>query len=378
MNKKLRKSGPENSLRKIFSSGAQVRQQVREITRSFLRHFESLGYKVEKPVKISSGIDDSVVFVGSGISNLKKYFINKAGKLTPDRVPTPGVVTTQRCVRTWNIDSIFDEKFQPHWGSLFINMVLITPPSRFNEASIETLDFFTKKLGLEKKELLFRVNTNDSDLYRPVIEYFDSPQFEKDTKEKDYYIHKLGRKDMQGRSYNLAIKRKEGSEYIDVGNFIFHHDLDGVPVLSEIGFGDSTILKQLCGADHVCDFRPIPGFEDVNKKYKNKFSDVMATSIELLREGLGPFGRDNRRRILKKYMRAISFFRAKCNFNLNYLRKSAERYLQNEFNEENSKVPDRLVELIKEIETRLAEKSRLSKTEKRVYQALRKHKDRCG
>ena len=62
----------------------------------FLNYFQEHSCIKHEPVKISSGIDPSVRFIGSHISVLKPYFLN-------DNIPTGGYVMSQPCIRTRNL-----------------------------------------------------------------------------------------------------------------------------------------------------------------------------------------------------------------------------------------------------------------------------------
>ena len=51
-------------------------EHMKNIINSFLNYFMDLSYQLHEPVKIHSGFDPSVHYIGSHISVLKNYLIN--------------------------------------------------------------------------------------------------------------------------------------------------------------------------------------------------------------------------------------------------------------------------------------------------------------
>jgi alanyl-tRNA synthetase len=93
-------------------SPEEAKDHVESLVSDFKDHYDSLGYTEVPSVKITSGIDPTVRFIGSHISVFKPY-------LDEDRVPSSGVYTRQDCLRTRNVEKLLDDSYFPNWGSYF-------------------------------------------------------------------------------------------------------------------------------------------------------------------------------------------------------------------------------------------------------------------
>src|SRR5437879_3092457 len=107
----------------------------------FKDHYTSLGYHEKLPVNITSGIDPTVLFIGSGISILKPNILEGT-------ISAPGIFIVQNCLRTHNTKWLLNEDRPLVWGSYFTNVVLVAPSERLREACYETFDFFEKRLNI--------------------------------------------------------------------------------------------------------------------------------------------------------------------------------------------------------------------------------------
>lgn len=341
----------------------KAREHVQQFIYLFKQHFLELGYKEEKPLSISSDFDSSVVFIGSGISVLKP-------RLFKGRLPSPGYVIAQDCVRTHNVNKLLDDDYDPMWGSYFTNLLLVSPPGRLQSASNETFDFFEKGLDISSENMLIRINSSDKDLIEICTQRYGKNILEVDTKEPNYYTHKIGVEGVNGRSFNLALRRSGSDEFFDIGNFIIH-DYKQKRFFTEIGFGVSTILKELYDLDHVQDCNPVVGLNIDNESLRRKFEDSIITCVVLFREGLRPFTRDNKDRILKQYLRAISYFRAKSDMNIANLTNVISDFEKQEFPESSLQITPVMIESLNTIEKDLIRKKKLSHTERMIVDALK-------
>ncbi|KKP58012.1 MAG: hypothetical protein UR60_C0002G0016 [Candidatus Moranbacteria bacterium GW2011_GWF2_34_56] len=329
-------------------SAEDAKKHVETIINDFGDHFGSLGYREEEPVLISSGVDSTVRFVGSPISVLKPYFIE-------GKIPNPGIFMHQDCIRTKNINKLLDDDFNPAWGSYFPNMGAITGPERIHEGCMEAFDFFEKKLSVSKKNILIRVSSTDQDLLGICRKRFEENNLEIDKKSLSYYRHKLGIDGVWGRNCNIALRNFDGNGFSDVGNLIIIEN-ESSQLCLEISIGPSTSLKQMHGLDHVQDCTPVVGLELIDKKYRRKLEDAIVTSTVLFREGLRPFGQNARNRILKKYIKAISYFRIKCDLTTDELPIVISNFEKREFGEVDELVSPVMVEFIKFFEKDLLNK----------------------
>lgn len=340
----------------------KAKQYIDWIVNNFKEHFSSLNYREEPSVPISSGLDPSVRFIGSPISVFKPYLVS-------EQVPRPGVFMRQDCIRTKNLDKLLDDNFLPVWGSYFPNMGAITPPECASDGCNEAFDFFEKKLEISPDNILIRINSTDQDLLDICHRRYKNVNLEIDSKKFDYYRHKLGIEGFGGRNCNIALRNSDGEGFSDVANLIIIEN-NGRPVGLEISIGVTTILKELHGLDHVQDGVPVGGLRSVDEKFRRKFEDAIVTSSVLFHEGLRPLGQHNRNRILKKYVQALSYFRAKCGIQIDDLRKIVIEFEEREFPGMDERVSAVLVDFMTAFENELSHKKDLTPDQYKIKQAL--------
>lgn len=340
----------------------EARCCVEKIINDFKGKFSSCGYKEEASVPISSGIDPTVRFIGSQISILKPYFMEK-------RVPSPGVFMQQNCLRTKNLDNLLDDDFRPNWGSYFPNLGAITPPERIVEGCGETFDFFENNLGVSQDNILIRINSLDEDLMKICRQRYGEKNLEIDSKKIDYYKHKFGEKGIGGRNCNIALRNSDGSGFSDVANLIIIED-DNSKLCLEISIGVSTTLKQIYGLDHVQDCTPVIGLSSIDENFRRKFEDSVITSTVLFREGLRPLGDHNRNRILKKYIQAMSYFRSKCNMSFEELGEVIKKFEEMEFIKNEECIAEVMMDYLKAFENELLHKKNFTEDQQKIKKEL--------
>ena len=340
----------------------RAKQYIDWIVNNFKEHFSSLDYKEGQSVPISSGVDPSVRFIGSPISVFKPRLVNR-------QIPYPGIFMRQDCIRTKNSDKLLNDDFLPAWGSYFPNMGAITPPERISDGCNEAFDFFEKKLGISRENILIRINSQDGDLLDICRGRYKDTNLEVDSRKIDYYRHKLGIEGFGGRNCNIALRGSSGEGFSDVANLIVIED-KGSPVCLEISIGTTTILKELYGLDHVQDGVPVEGLRFADEKFRRKFEDAIVTSSVLFHEGLRPLGQQNRNRILKKYVQSLSYFRAKCDIQITDLSKIINEFEEREFSSTNERVTDILINYIIAFENELEGKKELTPDQDKIKLAL--------
>jgi len=341
----------------------EAKQRVEALIADFKNYYSSLGYKEEPPVSISSGVDPTVRFIGSHISVLKPYLVE-------NRVPSPGLFMRQDCIRTQNADRLLDDDYHPNWGSYFPSIGAITPPERLSESCNEAFDFFEKQLGISIENILVRINSSDADLLK-ACEQRSGLAIEKDSRKPEYYKHKIGIEGIKGRSFNIALRDHDGRGFSDVGNIIIFEDAQKQLVV-ETALGSTTILKQLYGLDHVQDCTPVIGLDGIkNEAIRRKFEDAIITSTALYQDGLRPFGQHNRNRILKQYVRSLSYFRAKSGISIDGLTQIISAFEQREFlnpQEQNAEV---IAEFVRAFENDVFARKDLTEDEKKIKKSLK-------
>lgn len=339
-----------------------AKERVESLVANFKDYYSSLGYKEEPSVQISSGVDPTVRFIGSHISVFKPY-------LSKNDVPDPGIFMRQNCVRTRNADKLLDDDYFPNWGSYFPSIGAITPPERLNEACNETFIFFEKQLAISPKNLLIRVSLVDTDLIDACKKRYGECNLEIDSRKPEYYRHNIGMEGICGRNFNIALRNPNGEGFTDIGNIILLEDARkqlGV----EIALGSTVILKQLHGLDHVQDCTPVVGLNVENENIRRKFEDAIITSVALYCEGLRPFGQNTRNRILRQYVRSLSYFRVKSRINIDNLFQIISNFEKREFPESTDHIASVVIEFVKAFENELLVKKSLTSDDKKIKEQL--------
>jgi len=339
-----------------------AKDHVESLVTDFKDYYSLLGYKEEPPVQISSGVDPTVRFIGSHISVFKPY-------LGENNVPTPGIFMRQNCLRTRNADKLLDDDYFPSWGSYFPSIGAITPPERLDEACDETFNFFEKRLAISPENLLIRISSADTDLIDACKKRYGESNLEIDSRKPEYYRHNIGMEGVRGRNFNIALRNPKAEGFADIGNIIILEDAQkqlGV----EIALGSTTILKQLYGLDHVQDCTPVIGLNVENETIRRKFEDAIITSAVLCREGLRPFGQNNRNRILKQYVRSLSYFRAKSSTNIETLSQIVANFEKREFPESADQTAVIIIEFVQAFENELLTKKNLTDDDKKIKESL--------
>jgi hypothetical protein len=216
----------------------------------------------------------------------------------------------QDCIRTHNIKKPIDDSAEIKWGSHFPSLGSMVRYEKLNQIILDTVDFLTNELRVSKSELKILLSSKDADLFNALQDSLQNEiTVELDSKPLNYYRHKLGIEGVFGRNFNIAIKNKETGIFADVGNIIVVEDKEkklGV----ELALGVTTILKELNNLSHIMDNYPIKisdDLENFDEISSRKLEDSIVVATTLFREGLRPFGSDNRNRILKTYLKSMLY-----------------------------------------------------------------------
>lgn len=341
----------------------QAREHLESLKEDFKEFYSSHGYKEHPSVKITSGVDPTVRFIGSHISVYKPYLVE-------DSVPNPGYFMSQDCVRTRNADRLLDDDYFPNWGSYFPSLGTIAHPERLDEVCEEVFDFFEQKLKIAKENIRIRINSNDADLVESCLKHYGEENLERDTKPAKYYQHKLGLEGIGGRNFNVALRDSGTDTFSDVGNVIILENSEKKLGI-EFALGSTTTLKQLYGLDHILDCTPVTGLKCENEALRRKFEDAVITSTVLFREGLRPLGQHNRNRILKQYVRSLSYFRSKTGMSIEELSGIISNFESRELSSSKEDACSKTIgEYVQAYENELRRKKDRNQEEEKILQAL--------
>ena len=205
------------------------------IKKLFTDYFSSLGYQEHTPVPIISLNDRSVCFTGSTTNVFKPYIINNS------LVPPNGFFLVQRCLRTQNAASFFDDKSFPEWGSYFTEIGLITLPDKLSKIIEDSLKYLASILGIESERIILRVSSQDKDLLECVKN--TNLVIEIDGLPLRYYRHKYGLEMFLGRNFNFGLKNVQTGIIKDIGNIVVA-EKENSKIAIEMGFGVSTLLAR--------------------------------------------------------------------------------------------------------------------------------------
>jgi len=332
-----------------------------KMVEEFKDYFSNKNYSEIDPVKISSGVDKSVRFIGSHVSPMKPYFLN-------DDIPENGLMMSQPCLRTRNQAKLFDDTYIPKWGSYFESMGVLVKPEQKQKLFYESLDYLLNTVKIPPEKLVLRINNNDEDLYEMVQEFKDKIDIEENAMPEKYYQHKIGVNGVSGRNFNYSLKTENGLS--DIGNFIYlENEKEGLGV--ELALGTSTILKEYLNLEHVNSANPVVPIEKIDSEFKYKFEDTIITSVTLLSEGLRPGGKENKSRILRSYIRGIIYFKNKLELSINDVLGFIKNY------ENSQKINNEASEFLKDYlqieELEIQTKTELSSEEKEVYSSINKN-----
>ena len=352
-----------NIFGRIKFSYIDARKHVQNITEQFKTFYASQGYTEHQPVAISSGIDPTVRFVGSHISVFKPY-------ITEGKIPIPGYFMRQDCIRTQNVKRLLDQSYSPKWGSFFPSLGVISRPERLELVCEEVFNFLRVELRVSDNLIRFRVNSNDNDLLKACCSICKPRNIEKDTRKPEYYRHEYGIDGVWGRSFNIAL-RDDNDAFIfsDIGNVIIIEKQEGMLGI-EVALGASTILKQLYSLEHVNDCHSVPDLKYCDTSMRRRFEDAIIVSVVLFREGLRPNASDNKCRILRSYVRSLSYFRAKAGMSIDGIAEMLFCFESLEFPDSEQKISGDIVNYLIGYESNLAQNKTHTPEDKHIWEAL--------
>lgn len=333
-------------------------QGIRNISEFFLSFYNGLGYQKIDSVQVSTGVDPTVRFIGSHISVMKPWLVDK-------EIPEGGICMVQDCIRIKSINSYVDENFDPMYGSFFTSIGALDRPENLDRCVKNVLSFFNQ-LGISNDRIEINVSSKDEDLLQ-VANSLDI-NVNVDTKPETYYQHQIGVDGVSGRNFNFAIKSPSGNS-LDVGNIIILENSEK-KLAVETAIGTSTLLKQILGIGRIQEIYDFPGLEKINEKDRYKLQDLLFITIYLLREGLKPFGGDNRSRLLKSFIKNIIYFILNLKLDNEDLKEIVKSFEKKYFGEE--KETDLLFNLMESFVNKIKVKkeSQLSKEDKLIKSKL--------
>jgi len=300
----------------------------------FADYFLSLGYQKHESLPISSLDDHSVRFIGSTSNTFKPYINNSP-------IPSNGFFLIQKCLRTQNASSFFNDKSFPEWGSYFTEIGLIAPSNKLGDLTKNSLNYFTDILKIKQDRIVLRVSSQDKDLLRCVKD--TNLTIEIDGLPFKYYRHKYGIEGTTGRNFNIGIKNDQTGVINDIGNIVLIENKHG-EVAVEMGFGISTLLARYYNLVNSIESSTISTVIPFKPGYTSKFSDALSSIVVILKEDIKPNSRD-KGRILKTYLDGLYYISKKINFSTDDILKYAINFEEVEY-KNTSFVGDKIIHFL--------------------------------
>ena len=256
-----------------------MKEKLTLIQNEYTTFLREKGYNENKPVKITSGVDKSVVLVGSTISVLKPKLLNNS-------IHKNGEFLFQRAIRTQPL-KVMTVNQTSEWSSYFDATGLLVPQNLGEKLVYDVLFFLINKLNLSKDDIMIRINCNDTDLMEIVKNVSDMCNVEMNTREEKYYKHRYGLDEygIYGRNFNIALKDKKACEYKDIGNIIIIENQNkkfGI----ECAIGINALLMRMEGLKTSIEASSISDIVKLKSPTQHKFADCLSVVSHLAYENV--------------------------------------------------------------------------------------------
>lgn len=310
-----------------------ITSKINYVRNSYLRCFADNNYILNDSVKISSGIDSSVSFIGSGISVFKPKILNQT-------ISKNGEFIKQKSIRCQSLKNIFDISIINEYYSFFEALCVLRRYEDLNILIKDMMNYLNNYLGLNNDEILFRINSKDSDLIMSLCDNNLNDRMEIDSRTENYYFHKYGLDEfgIYGRNFNIAILDKTDKKFKDIGNVI-SIESNNKKYACEFATGIQPLVMRKEGIPLSINASYISDVFKIDTPEKNKLAECIVVVSNLLVEDISK----NKKRypiyLYKKYYRALKYWAEFLNYNEDIINYIINEYLKLEYNlEENPKI----------------------------------------
>lgn len=305
-----------------------MKEIIDSVKENFIDYFDNKGYVRNSSVKITSGIDKSVVFIGSTISVLKP-------KLLYENIDITGDYLIQRAIRTRGLKNMTIPQ-KEEWASYFDATGILVPYEKLNNLVYDVIDFLVNKLSIRLEDILIRVSSKDNDLVRTIYSLKQNILVEYDTREFLYYRHKYGLQDygIYGRNFNIALRDFKTGEFKDIGNIIVIESIDkkyGV----ECAIGINAILMRILGLQTSIEASSIVDIYSIESTEDCKLADCLSVVSHLAYENVIGLKKRNYEYLFKKYLKYLKFWAEKLKISNEDLLDMIKSYILLEYNDFN-------------------------------------------
>lgn len=288
-----------------------MKEKLTLIQNEYTTFLREKGYNENKPVKITSGVDKSVVLVGSTISVLKPKLLNNS-------IHKNGEFLFQRAIRTQPL-KVMTVNQTSEWSSYFDATGLLVPQNLGEKLVYDVLFFLINKLNLSKDDIMIRINCNDTDLMGIVKNVRDMCNVEMNTREEKYYKHRYGLDEygIYGRNFNIALKDKKACEYKDIGNIIIIENQNkkfGI----ECAIGINALLMRMEGLKTSIEASSISDIVKLKSPTQHKFADCLSVVSHLAYENVEGLKKRNPIYLYRKYLKYLEYWSEELNLKMEY------------------------------------------------------------
>ena len=292
-----------------------------EIREEFLKFFEQNNHKIMPSASLIP-IDETLLFTAAGMVPFKDYFLGN------NKPPHKNLVSSQKCIRTVDIDIIGDTDRHLTFFEMLGNFSI---GEYFKEQAIKhAYEFITKNLGINPDDLWFTVYKDDDESFNIWKDVIGVPEERIQRGDKDNFWQ-MNIPGPCGPCSEIFIDRgpdygKEGGpigggedRFIEIWNLVFMESIQDEPynVVGELpaknidtGMGLERIAMVLQDKEspfEIDTFESIyeqlkPKIKTPNKKYERIILDHMKASTFMISDGVVPTN-EGRGYILRRLIR---------------------------------------------------------------------------
>ena len=292
-----------------------------EIREEFLKFFEHNNHKIMPSASLIP-IDETLLFTAAGMVPFKDYFLGN------NKPPHTNLVSSQKCIRTVDIDIIGDTDRHLTFFEMLGNFSI---GEYFKEQAIKhAYEFITKNLGINPDDLWFTVYKDDDESFNIWKDVIGVPEERIQRGDKDNFWQ-MNIPGPCGPCSEIFIDRgpdygEEGGpigggedRFIEIWNLVFMESIQDEPynVVGELpaknidtGMGLERIAMVLQDKEspfEIDTFESIyehlkPKIKNPNKKYERIILDHMKASTFMISDGVVPTN-EGRGYILRRLIR---------------------------------------------------------------------------
>lgn len=306
-----------------------MKEKIDAVNRAFIQCFSDKGYKRERSVDISSGIDDSVTYIGSGISVLKP-------KLLSCQIDNIGNFIKQKAIRTQSFKNIYDPNVITEFTSFFDALCVLSNYEKLDDLVRDSFSFFQDYLKVKPEEIMLRINSEDKDLIKAAEGLDPRVRREYDTRPTVYYKHKYGldEQGIFGRNMNFAFLDKKSGEFLDVGNIIALES-ENKKYGAELALGVQPAVMRMFGIPTSLQASYIADVVNLDSPEKLKYAESLVAVANLNKEKI--MDTTKKRYPIyqyKRYLKALKYWQETLGISKVELMTQLENYLKMEYNPE--------------------------------------------